>query len=102
MLGRSRVESVQFLGGQPDRYDLHRFRSGRDVPAPTLQPIDVVTGFGLVGPLLICSSVAIYLSYNENEASDPHGPWTISDAARCAAKKAGDRGREHDRGDHEA
>ena len=52
-LGCRRVEGVELLGGQPDRYDLHRFSPTTRTPTtPTLQLIDVVSGFGLVGPLL--------------------------------------------------
>src|SRR5665811_1489266 len=47
------VESVELLGGQPDRHDLHRFSPATRAPtAPTLENVDVVSRFGLVGPLV--------------------------------------------------
>lgn len=48
-----RIESVQLLGGQPDRHDLHGFSATARTPtAATLQLLDVISNFGLVGPLL--------------------------------------------------
>ena len=38
---------------QPDGHDLHRFSPTTGAPAPpTLEDVDVVSPFGLVGPLL--------------------------------------------------
>lgn len=52
-LGCRGVEGVELLGGQPDRYDLHRFSPPTGTPtAPTLQLLDVVSDFGLLCPLL--------------------------------------------------
>jgi hypothetical protein len=47
------VESVELLGGQPDRHDPHRFSPATRAPAaPTLENVDAVSRFGLIGPLL--------------------------------------------------
>jgi hypothetical protein len=51
--GRRSVKGVEFLGGQSNRHDLHRFSPTPRAPtAATLESIDVVAGFGLVGPPL--------------------------------------------------
>jgi hypothetical protein len=48
-----RVQRPELIGGQADRYDLHRLSPTTGTPtATTLQLLDVVACFGFVSPLL--------------------------------------------------
>ena len=52
-LAAAASRAADLLGGQPDRHDLHRFSPPTRTPTTsTLQLIDVVASFGLIGPLL--------------------------------------------------
>jgi hypothetical protein len=53
VLGSSRVQSIELLGGKPDRHNLHRFSTSAGTPAaPPLEGVDVVARLGLIGPSL--------------------------------------------------